>query len=162
MPASWIEPGRFPVGGVPAVKWMQTVAAPTFIRGAAVVSTAGLIDECGADPLLIKGFALAGADTAPGFQAANSPATFTGREENVSVALANSVTEFMGRLTNNSNVTVAPVAADNDAEYGLTKQANGEWTVDQSKVGASARVKISGIDTINNRVLFKVLPAYQQ
>jgi hypothetical protein len=148
-----IHPARFPVGGVPAVAVLTNAAAPTYKRGEPVVSTAGLIVVCGADPLLIKGFALQNAQTNPGYDAANSPATFTGRQNTGSVALANDATEFSAQLTNGSSTVVAPtVAADQDSEYGLTEYSD-VWYVDQAKIGIDAR---------NNRVYFKVLPAYRQ
>jgi hypothetical protein len=159
MPAKWIEPGRFE--GVPDVRTPELAVAPSFSRGAPVVATVGLVDECGADPLLIYGFALADSQTNPGYSAANSPTVITGRQNTCSVALANQKTEFMAILVNGNDTVVAPVAADKLAQYGLTKY-NGVWYVDQSKVGVDARVVITGIDTLNNRVLFKVLPAYQQ
>lgn len=161
MAAIFIQPGRFPVGGVPAVKTPPCVNAPTFLRGYPVVETAGLLDECGANPPLIYGFALQDNQSNPGYSAANNPATFTGRNNTASVAIANDSTEFMGPLVNGNNTIVAPANTDNGAQYGFTKYT-GIWYIDKLKVGANARAVITGVDIINQVVFFKILKAYQQ
>lgn len=157
----FIQPSRFGVGGVPNVDAFDCVTTPTFLRGYPVVLTAGLIDETGVNPALIAGFALQDALTNPGFQLANSPTVITGRSNTASVAIANDSTVFMGPLVNGNNTIIAPVAADEGAQYGLTKYSS-VWYVDKSKTAANARVIIQDIDTINNYVFFKVLRANQQ
>lgn len=160
MPRRVFQPARMPVGQVPAINALTTVAAPasTLIIGALVVSTAGLIDTCGANPALIAGVALQKASSAPGYDAANSPATITGRENKVSTAVANQTTVFSGELTNGSTVAIAPVQADIGVSYGVTAY-DGVWTVDKNKTAGDARVVITDIDIENNCVFFKFLAA---
>ena len=155
-----IQPARVPSGQVPAVSALYAVANPaaTFVRGALVVSTAGLIDTCGVDPAIIAGVAMADANTNPGYSAANSPATITGREQRVSVALANNVTVFSATFTNASSVRNTPAQSDVGVQYGLTAYAS-VWTVDKAKVAGFARVVITDVDLYNNIVYFKFLPA---
>ena len=155
-----IQAARVPSGQVPAVAALYTVANPNvnFVRGALVVSTAGLIDLCGADPVLIAGVAMADANTNPGYNAANTPATITGREQRVSVAVANNVTVFSSTLTNASAVRIAPLQSDVAVQYGVTAYA-GVWTVDKAKTAGTARVVITDVDLYNNIVYFKFLPA---
>lgn len=154
------QPARVPAGLVFDVVFLVTVAAPaaTFIRGALVVSTAGLIDTCGADPAVITGVALADNNSAPGFNAANNPATFTGRLQKVAVAKANAVTVFSGYGTNGSSTRVTFTQADVGISYGVTAYTS-VWTVDKAKTAASARVSVVAVDTDNGGVFFKVLSA---
>lgn len=154
------QPARVPAGMVFDVRFMVTVASPaaTFIRGALVVSTAGLIDTCGADPATITGVALADANSAPGFSAANSPATFTGRTQSVAVAAANAVTIFSGYGTNGSSTRVQFAQADTLVSVGVTAYSS-IWTVDKNKTAGSARVSPVDIDLDNSGVFFRVLPA---
>lgn len=152
-------PARFST--VPTVRRFSQVASPTFKTGYPVFTAAGLLDECGADPALIAGIALQDQSTNPGYSAANSPSPITGQSTTASVALALQNVEFVGQLVNGSATVIAPTAGDIDAQYGITKETN-TWRVDKAKVGASARVQITGIDTDNNLVYFKVLAAYQQ
>lgn len=158
-----MQPARVPAGQVPDVQALVTVANPNanLIRGALVVSTAGLIDVCGADPALIAGVALQGASTGFGFSAANSPAVVTGQSNKVSTAIANGVTEFSASLTNGSAALVAPAQTDVGVQYGVTAYA-GVWTVDKAKTGASARVIVTGYDADNNVVFFRILKANRQ
>lgn len=152
-----------PVGQVPQILSLTTVASPaaTLIRGALVVAAAGLIDTCGADPASIAGVALQDASSAPGYNAANSPATITGRTNRVSVAVANSITEFSAEFTNGSSTRIVPTQADVGVSYGVTAYSS-IWTVDKNKTAGSARVQITRIDTDQNLVYFKVLRANQQ
>lgn len=161
MAAIFIQPSRFGIGGVPNVQAMDCATTPTFLRGYPVVSTAGLIDECGANPALIAGFALQDALTNPGFSLANSPTVITGRSNTASVSIANDSTVYMGPLVNGNNTIIAPVQADDQAQYGLTKYTS-VWYIDKSKVGANARTIIVDIDIFNNVVFFKILRANQQ
>lgn len=156
-----IQPARFGVGGIPSVNAEPMVAVPTFLRGYPVVATAGLIDECGANPVLILGFALQDFQTNPGYSMANAPTVITGRNSTASIAIANDSTEFSGPLVNGNNTIIAPVAADLGASYGFTKYTN-VWYIDKSKTAANARAIITEIDTFNNIVLFKILHANQQ
>lgn len=156
-------PARTP-GAIPDIQSMQTVASPVFQDGGVLVYSSNLVDGAGTDPTAIVGVALQGADTAPGFSQANSPLVSTGREQKVSVARANRLTVFRGKLTNNSSTFIAPVNGDLGTAYGITKYTIGTqvvWTVDKNKTsgGGLHRVSTIDIDTINNFVFFKFLEA---
>lgn len=154
------QPVRVPNGKVPNIRYLQTVAAPaaSLILGAVLAFTAGEVDTAGADPASIVGVALAAGNSAPGFNAANSPTVSTGRLRKIAVAVADRVTVFAGTLTNGSSTRIAPVQADLGASYGITAYSN-IWTVDKNKTAGSARVKVVDIDTLNNLVYFKFLEA---
>lgn len=160
-----VRVARVPGGQAPDIQSLKHADAATFKLGALVVSAAGEINECGADPAAILGVALQAVKTSPGWDAANSPTVVTGRQQKVSVAVANRQTVFSAPLTNNSAVNIVPTQADVHVEYGLTAYS-GEWTVDKNKTGASARVEIVGFDTNVNGgkgvVFFKVLEANLQ
>lgn len=153
-------PARVPAGQVPDIQELVTVASPaaTFVEGALVLITAGLIDTCGANPAVVTGVALAGGDSAPGFSAANSPVVSTYRRQVVSVAMANRVTIFRGQMTNNSSTRIAPAQTDVGVSYGVTAYTN-IWTVDKNKSGANLVVKIVDVDIFNSIVFFKFLEA---
>lgn len=158
-----MQPARIPSGGVFDVLGAVYPDAQTFIRGAVMVPEAGntgKYEEAGADPALIAGVALQGVDTAPGFAMANNPSPITGRQQKISMAIANTQTIFEATLTNGSATRVAPAQTDVGQQYGITAYS-GVWTVDKAKTGASARVIVLGFSTINNRqlVFFKFLPA---
>src|SRR5258705_840099 len=158
---------RVPAGQVPDVQWKVQANGAVFKIGAFLFATVGVMNECGVDPALIAGIALQAADTGLGWAPANNPTVITGRQQKVSMAMANRVTIFQAPLTNGSAVNIN--AADADVlvapGYGLTAYA-GEWTVDKAKVGAAARVKVLGFDNTVNAglgvVFFKVLEANLQ
>jgi hypothetical protein len=146
---------------VEAIQYMQYAAGQTFLLGELVKDSSGSIIVCGADPAsgTIIGVTLQAADTSPGFAAANSPATFTGRSQKVSVSRPNDNTIYQGELTNGSSTVVVPATADLNAQYGVTAYS-GIWTVDKSKTGGSARVVVVGIDTDQNVVFFKFIASF--
>lgn len=159
-----MQPARIPAGGVFEIRGVDTVEAATFYRGAVLVlqsGDTGLALEGGVNPSQILGLALQGGDTAPGFAAANNPTTITGRLSKVSCAIANDQTIFQASLTNGSNVAVVPAKTDIGANYGITGYNAGTtaavWVVDKAKIGASARVLITGLDTTRNIVFFRFL-----
>lgn len=158
--ATGFWPARFATH-VPSVRTFSQAASPTFVKGYPVVTSSGLLDECGSNPALIAGVALQTNSTNPGYSAANSPAPITGQSTTASVALANDATEFVGQLVNNSATVIAPTAADIGASYGI-KKYSGNWRVDKNLTSTNARVVITAIDTTNNLVYFKVLKANQQ
>lgn len=145
------------------IQYMSTTTGQTFKNGELVIldGSAGTIKVAGADPGsgTIVGVALQDADSSPGFQAANSPATFTGRSQKVSVCRPNDDTIFAGVLTNGSSTKVNPALTDIQQQYGVTAYSN-VWTVDKNKTGGSARVVVVGIDTDQNVVFFKFIASY--
>jgi hypothetical protein len=153
-----MQPARLPGGLVPSVTYADQNVAATFLRGAVLAIAAGLVNEAAADPAAIYGVALAGANSSPGEAAANNPVQITGPRRKVAVARADNITVF-GALLYTGGVLTTPTVADIEAQYGLTKQANGLWTVDKSKTAGSARVSVKSIDAVSGLVYFKFLPA---
>lgn len=132
-------------------------AAQTFQKGAPLVqSTDGrYVEECGADPALIIGFALADAD---GYDWQDD--TFGTVDPTVPFAVADQ--EFRGTLEGTLDID-----ADVGTAFGLVKDATGYWTIDRSDTTAT-RVTITGLEDgvadgdVNPPVRFVVLPANQQ
>lgn len=152
-------PGRTPLGQVPAVLALPTdSSSSTVVLGSVVIQTSGYLVVASADPTAVVGVALQAYNTNPGFDAANSPSPSTGRSATVSCAMANTITEFVAKLTNSSSTRIAPVAADVGTSVGITAYS-GIWTVDKGKTGGSARVLITGIDIPNEFVYFRWLAA---
>lgn len=155
--ARGIVVARIPSGEVPDVISAQYTTGQTFKTGAILVYTAaGEVSEGGADPTPIAGVALEPAGSKPGYDAANSPTTFTGRVQEVSMAKANRVTVYSSRFTN-AGVDVTPTQTLIDEQYGLIKVGN-DWTVDQTDV-VNTRVEIVDIDVDNKLVFWKFLEA---
>jgi hypothetical protein len=122
-------------------------AVAAFREGAATVLVGGELEECGVDPALIMGFALhaAGAD----------PLT-----DRCLVAKATDKATFF--LEGNR----APLATDVGVEYGISKDADGDWFVDTAKnagvAGAALRVIVEDVDTTRNLYEVRVLAANRQ
>lgn len=146
--------------GIPEMRHLNHTSGATFVKGEPVIWSAGEIAGAGANPALgtIVGIALAAVNTNPGYDAANSPATFTGRTRAVTVVIPNQQTIFSADMTNNSSTVVAPAQTDVGVQYGITAYS-GAWTVDRNKTGANERVEVVGITgtTTADRVLFKFL-----
>lgn len=113
-----------------------------FTEGAAVVLTTGEVDECGADPALILGFALhdAGADPDPSA---------------ILVALADANATFIMQGTS------APALTDVGVQYGIAKHADGQWIVDKTDVVA-VRVIVEKVYLDREQFEVRVLPANRQ
>ena len=87
-------------------------------------------------------------------------------------AVARTQTYFRGQFdnTNHTNAaSITPVQADINAEYGLTKDTDGHWFVDKSKVtpGVNTVLKIVNLDPIdgsipNANVIFEFLASASQ
>lgn len=77
----------------------------------------------------------------------------------IEVEIAAADTVFFGEVGS----AQTPVQADIQQNYGMTKDADGHWYVDRTKVGAAAVVKIVKLDDNDSRgVQFVVLPAAAQ
>lgn len=148
-------------GIVEPIQVMQYATGQTFILGAVLQSTGGEVIVSVADPAAgtIVGIALQGAATNPGYDAANSPATFTGRSQKVSVIRPSDTVILVGQLTNGSSALVTPAIADVEAQYGITAYS-GIWTVDKAKTGGSARVTVVGFDADLKQVFFKIIASF--
>lgn len=120
-------------------------AAQTFKLGAAVLLTANLIVECGADPAAILGFAQYNATK-------DVPITKS------KVAVASESQKFwMAPLAGQTLV-----AADIGVSYGITKDADSVWKVDRTKTAGSARLYLHYVDLERNQALISVLAANRQ
>lgn len=153
-------PAYGPGNGAPAVQEYIHTSGADFDVGEVLVNSSGEVASAGADPGAgtVVGVALAGTNAAPGFSMANQPTVVTWRTRNVPVALANG-NIFRGKLVNNSSTVIAPIAADLNASYGITKHGRA-WYVDKNKTAASARVVIVKIDTDNNNVWFRFIESF--
>jgi len=59
-----------------------------------------------------------------------------------------------------SSLTIPVEATHLNVQYGITRDANGNWQVDTSKTGASARVEVIRLDIPKGYWYVKVIPAY--
>jgi hypothetical protein len=157
-------PARMPAAAAPEVTTLDYATGQTFIKGAVLAYEAGptgKVVEAGANPAAIVGVALEAPASKPGFSV-NFDSTVvarTGTVTKVSIAKANRMTVFSGRLVNGGTDPVTPALTDISAQYGITKSGAGEWYVDQAKTGANARVEVVAIDVDLKLVLFKFLEA---
>lgn len=153
-------PAYGPGNGSPLILTYPATSGADFAVGAVLVFSSGEVTAAGADPSAgtIVGVAMAEEDGSPGYNMANQPTVVTWRAKNVPVAVANG-NVFIGKLTNGSSTTIAPVAADVGASYGITAYS-GVWSVDKNKTGASARVVVTKIDTDNNKVWFRFIESF--
>lgn len=134
------------IGSVPNVINGQYKTGETFKIGALLVLDAnGELTECGADPALVTGVAAQGAGTNPGYDAANSPATFTGRKQTVSYYNADKTTTFSMRGVNGGTDPVTPAQTNIGESYGALKDADGIWTLDLAETTTKV-FDIVGID----------------
>jgi hypothetical protein len=124
-------------------------AAAEFATGAVVATTAGEIDEAGANPAAILGFAAeptaydGGQDFNPG-------------QRLVFVAEANSTFWISGGEDDDGTIVLAePLQAHIGATFGLTKHAGtGIWYLDLDKDAANQRAIVEDIDP--DRMLFEI------
>lgn len=113
-------------------------AGQTFKHGAVLILASNLLSEAGSTPTTgIVGIALQAAFTNPGnslpytsLLASGSP--IGGRPNDISVAINDKVTIFSGRLVNGATDPVTPAVTDIGVSYGVAKDANGIWYVDQA------------------------------
>lgn len=91
------------------------------------------VDEIDTDDVtLVVGIAAAASQSAFGFDAGDSPTTVTGRVDSVPVAVAGRDVVFYGQLSNGTTSLVVPDGANVGVAYGVIKQADGTWTVDEA------------------------------
>ena len=116
--------------------------AATFVEGAAVLLSGGEVEECGADPAAILGFALHDAGALP-------------NETRVLVALATAEATFWLQGTAN------PALTDIGAKYGIAKHADGEWVLDKAEA-VNTRLSVEDVDLTRNLYEVRVLAANRQ
>jgi hypothetical protein len=128
----------------------------TFKKGAAVLlNTDGKVEECGADPALVLGFALADAA-----DYSWKDDTFGTADPAVPVALADQT--FRGTLEGTYDAD-GHISVD----FGLVKDATGYWTVDETDE-TNVRVILIGVDDgvvdgdINVPCTFTVISSVRQ
>jgi hypothetical protein len=146
--------------GVPEIQSLLYTGT-SIVLGSLLKWSSGSVDVADTNEDEIVGLALQAYATAPGYDAANSPATITGREAKISVVRPNQQTTFLATLTTGSSATTVPAQANVGVQYGITAYS-GIWTIDVAKTGADARVEVVGFDTTlyGGVVFFKFLAAY--
>lgn len=153
-------PSHIEGGGTPNVRSYVVKSGEDFVRGAPLTINSGEVDELDTDDVtLIVGVAGAADASAYGYDMADSPAPVTGRANTVPVWTANRDTVFYGQLSNGTTALVAPDAANVGTSYGLIRQPDSRWTVDEADTTNDV-VTVIGFDLTQNspgRVYFKFL-----
>ncbi len=136
--------------------WGIEGASVTYVKGAVLIQTTGLLVEAGADPTNIVGVA-----SHAGRNVTTSPKGFY-------IPPLEGV-EFVGSLDTSAGEGTGTIAVANiGGEYGITKTALtgvnlGKWYVDSNKTGGDARVRVTRlidpVGTVQGRVGFKFLTA---
>ena len=104
-----------------------------FILGAPLTINAGEVDEIDTnDVTLIVGVAGAADASAYGYDMADSPTVITGRANTVPVWRATRDVVFVGQLSNGTTSLVVPDAANVGEDYGVIRQSDGTWTIDEA------------------------------
>ena len=122
--------------GTPAVKHF-VLASGTPVQGAVMKygSNNTIVEITGATDIsnTILGVAVAGNQSAFGYDMGDSAgAVVTGREDTIPLQLANRDVVFVGQLSNGTTSLVVPDAANVGVAYGLIKQTDGTWTVNEA------------------------------
>lgn len=127
------RPAYVETGVVPSTIHYAVVNGEDFVLGAPLTINAGQVDELDTnDVTLIVGVAAAADQSAFGYDMADSPTVVTGRENTVPVWRATRDTVFVGQLSNGTTSLVVPDAANVGVAYGLIRQTDGTWTVDEA------------------------------
>lgn len=148
---------------VPRVQSVKYKTAQTFTDRALVYTDVnGELNECGADPTLVLGVALAGVASYPGYDLPNSTRTnvVTGTTQELPVALADTEQEFSCRGVNGGTDPVTPAASDINVQYGVAKVGT-EWVLDQADT-VNVVVVVTDIRLDDNVFIVKFLKAVQQ
>lgn len=142
--------------GIPDIAELVADSAAAFKAGAlVVVASDGELEECGTDPALVKGVALAAAGKGPGFNMADQPTvTPTYRDNKVEIVLATPTQIFVGRGVNGGTDPVTPTQTQVGESFGVIKDSDGIWAVDISDT-SNTRVEIVKIDIDNKLYFFK-------
>lgn len=147
-------------GGTASTRHYVVKSGEDFVQGAPLTINAGEVDELDTnDVTLIVGVAGAADESAFGYAAGDNPTTVTGRSNTVPVFVAGRDVVFYGQLSNGTTALVAPDAANVGVAYGVIKQSDGRWTVDEADT-TNLVVTVIGFDTsldAPGRVYFKFL-----
>ena len=146
---------------VPQVQSIQYATGQVFLKGALVIDTVnGEVVECGADPASILGVALEPCGGKPGYGVPNADqvTVTTGRQQEVSIAIADRDTQFSGRAVNGGTDPVVPLQTHIGEKYGVAKVGN-DWVIDMAEA-AAVKIQITDVDLYGgNMFLFKFLEA---
>jgi hypothetical protein len=147
-----IQPARMVGPHAPMVLSVGYTTGQTFKKGALLVYVAaGTVSECAADPAAVAGVALEAAASKPGYDAANSPASVTGRVQEVSMGVADRLTIWSMRGINGGTDPLTPTQTMINENYGVAKVGD-DWVLDQAETGAPVFAVVD-ID-IENRMFF--------
>lgn len=120
-------------GVAPSIRHYAVKSGEDFVKGAPLTINAGEVDELDTDDVtLIVGVAAAADGSAYGYDMADSPTVVTGRANTVPVIVASRDTVFTGQLSNGTSSLVVPDAANVGTAYGVVRQSDGTWTVDEA------------------------------
>ena len=122
-------------GGTTSMVHYVVKSGEDFVAGAPLTINAGEVDELDTnDVTLIVGVANAQDASNFGYSVSDmaDSAFVTGRENTVPIWIANSSTVFVGQLSNGTTSLVVPDAANVGEDYGLIRQSDGTWTVDEA------------------------------
>lgn len=151
--------------GVPLLLSRRYKTGETFIKGAALVLDAnGELTECAATPTSLIGFAAEPAGSKPGYNAANSPTVVTGRVQEADCFEGAPEQIFSGSFRSAASTYVVPTQTIINESYGLAKDADGTWYVNQADTTnlAVTIVDISTGDGTPDVVFFVVKSAARQ
>lgn len=120
-------------GVAPSIRHYAVRSGEDFVKGAPLTINAGEVDELDTDDVtLIVGVAGAADASAYGYDMGDSPTVVTGRANTVPVTVASRETVFVGQLSNGTSSLVVPDAANVGVAYGLIRQSDSTWTVDEA------------------------------
>lgn len=160
MAGAYITPARMSPGAAPAVQSIQYANGQTFLKGALLALTSGQV-VAATSPVTgatIFGVSLEPVASKPGYDAANSPATITGRVQEVSAVRADAITVFSAELVSGSATRIAPAQADIGVDIGLNVYS-GIWVADKSQLTTNACIRVVDIDIDKGLVFFTFLAA---
>jgi hypothetical protein len=127
------RPAYVETGTVPSTIHYAVKSGEDFVAGAPLTINAGEVDELDTDDVtLIVGVAAAADESAFGYDMGDSPTVVTGRANTVPVWRATRDTVFIGQLSNGTSALVVPDAANVGVAYGVIRQSDGTWTVDEN------------------------------
>ena len=164
------EPARRTGTTVPRVISGLYKTSEAIIKGSLVLtdSNGEYVLFGGGTDAVVKGVALEGAGTKKGYGEpfASQTVVATGREQAVSVSIADREQEFSCRQEDGSGNIVAPLQTHIGEEYGVAKDADGVWFVDRSetttKIVRITDIVESGGGTSLGFILVKFLEAVIQ
>jgi hypothetical protein len=116
--------------------------------GSPLIMTSGIVRLAAQYPVAgtLIGIAASDNNTMPGYNMGNQPAVVNFGNNMITFYPASTDTIYRSHLVNNSDVYIAPVAADRDARYGLRINTDGELVLDKNVTGTTACAVVRRID----------------